>query len=67
MDVSVALAMRVAMSCELAVASCPVRCWMVAERVVIVLLSTAVAVARLVTSSVISASLLELFAWTNTP
>ena len=65
-DTSVALVMRVTMSCELAVASCPVRCWMVAERVVTVLLSATVTVARLVIFSIISASPFALFAWTNT-
>ena len=65
--VSVALAARVVTSCELAVTSCLVRRSMVAERVVTVLLSAAVTLARLSIASVISAPLLALFSWLNTP
>ena len=65
MTVRVALATRAATSCELAITSWLVRRLIVAERVVIVLLSAVVAVARLTIASAISASRSALFAWPN--
>ena len=67
MAFSVALAVRVVTSYELAVANFLARRLMVAEKVVSVLLSATVAVAKLAITSAISASLSALFSWLNVP
>ena len=67
MDVSVALSASAVTICELAVPSCLMRQSMAAESVVTVILSASVTVARLAIASVVSISLLVLFAWPNVP